>query len=66
MSKVSLVLSDGLRYDAAVVGMGYPGHLVEAQLASLCRMTGELPGMSRPMFETVHTGLTASEHGRLV
>lgn len=29
MSKVILVLSDALRYDAAVKGMGYLGHLVE-------------------------------------
>jgi hypothetical protein len=35
MSKVIVVLSDGLRYDAAVAGMGYLGHLVESILASL-------------------------------
>ena len=63
MSKVILVLSDGLRYDTAVAGMGTLGHLVEAKLASLYKVTGELPSMSRPMYETVHTGLTVSEHG---
>ncbi len=63
MGKVILVLSDGLRYDAAADGMGYLGHLVEAKLASLYKVTGELPTMSRPMYETVHTGLTSSEHG---
>ncbi len=58
-----LVLSDGLRYDTAVQGMGYLGHLVEAKLASLYKITGEMPTMSRPMYETVHTGLPASAHG---
>jgi predicted AlkP superfamily pyrophosphatase or phosphodiesterase len=63
MNKAILVLSDALRYDAAVGGMGYLGHLVEAKLASLYKIVGELPSMSRPMYETIHTGLPASEHG---
>ncbi len=63
MNKVILILSDGLRYDTAVSSMGYLGHLVEAKLASLYKVKGELPSMSRPMYETTHTGLTASEHG---
>ncbi len=63
MNKVILILSDGLRYDTAVEGMGYLGHLVEAKKASLYKVMGELPSMSRPMYETIHTGLPASEHG---
>jgi predicted AlkP superfamily pyrophosphatase or phosphodiesterase len=63
LSKVILVLSDGLRYDAAVAGMGYLGHLVESKLASLYKVTGELPSLSRPMYETIHTGLPVSAHG---
>jgi predicted AlkP superfamily pyrophosphatase or phosphodiesterase len=63
MSKVILVLSDALRYDTARSQMGYLGHLVESSQASLYRVTGELPSMSRPMYETVHSGLPASEHG---
>jgi len=63
LSKVILVLCDGLRYDVAVAGMGYLGHLVERKLASLYKVTGELPSRSRPMYETVHTGLPVSEHG---
>lgn len=63
MSKVILVLSDALRYDTAVAGMGYLGHLVETKQASLFKVTGELPSMSRPMYETIHTGLPVSEHG---
>lgn len=63
MNKVILVLSDALRYDAAVEGMGYLGHLVESNLASLYKINGELPSMSRPMYETIHTGLPSSKHG---
>ena len=63
MYKVILILSDALRYDAAVAGMGYLGHLVESRRASLYKVIGELPSMSRPMYETVHTGVTVSEHG---
>jgi predicted AlkP superfamily pyrophosphatase or phosphodiesterase len=63
VSKVILVLSDALRYDVAVRGMGYLGHLVESRLASLYRIVGELPSISRPMYETIHTGLPSSEHG---
>ena len=63
MSKVIFVLSDGLNYEAATLGMGYLSHLVETKQASLYRVLGELPGMSRPMYETLHTGLPVSEHG---
>ena len=63
MNKVILILSDALRYDAAVEGMGYLGHLVESNLASLYKINGELPSISRPMYETIHTGLLSSEHG---
>ena len=64
-NKVVLVLSDALRYDAAVAGMGFLGHLVETKQASLYKVIGELPSMSRPMYETVHTGLPVSQHGIL-
>src|SRR3990170_5214791 len=63
MAKTILILSDGLRYDVAKDNMGFLGHLVETKQASLCKIIGELPSMSRPMYETVHTGLPSSEHG---
>lgn len=63
MNKVALILSDALRYDVAVSNMGFLGHLVENKQASLYKISGELPSMSRPMYETVHTGLPSSEHG---
>jgi predicted AlkP superfamily pyrophosphatase or phosphodiesterase len=61
--KVILVVSDGMRYDAAVNGMGFLMHLVELKLASLYKVIGELPTLSRPMYETIHTGMPVWEHG---
>ncbi len=63
MGKVILIVSDALRYDTAVNGMGYLGHLVERKFASLYKVIGELPSMSRPMYETIHTGLPVYSHG---
>jgi predicted AlkP superfamily pyrophosphatase or phosphodiesterase len=63
MAKVILVLSDALRYDVAKDNMGFLGHLVESKKAVLYKIIGELPSMSRPMYETIHTGLSSSEHG---
>lgn len=61
--KVVLVLSDALRDDIAAERMGYLEHLVESKRATRYTVRGELPTLSRPMYETVHTGLTVSEHG---
>lgn len=58
-----MVFSDALRYDVAVAGMGYLGHLLEARKANLYKVIGELPGMSRPMYETTHSGVPVSVHG---
>ena len=63
MPKVILILSDALRFDVATTHMGFLGHLVENKKASLYKVLGELPSLSRPMYETVHTGLPVSEHG---
>lgn len=63
MTKVILVLSDALRYDVAVDNMGFLMHLVESNKASLYKIVGELPSMSRPMYETIHTGTPSSAHG---
>jgi predicted AlkP superfamily pyrophosphatase or phosphodiesterase len=63
MSKVILIMSDALRYDVARSHMGFLGHLVETKQATLYKIVGELPSMSRPMYETIHTGMPTSEHG---
>ena len=61
MSKVILIMSDALRYDVARSHMGFLGHLVETRQATLYKIIGELPSMSRPMYETIHTGMASSE-----
>lgn len=63
MNKVILIMSDALRYDVATTHMGFLGHLVESKQATLYKIIGELPSMSRPMYETIHTGLPTSAHG---
>jgi predicted AlkP superfamily pyrophosphatase or phosphodiesterase len=63
MSKAILIMSDALRYDVAITHMGFLGHLVETKQATLYKIIGELPSMSRPMYETIHTGMRSSEHG---
>jgi len=62
-NKVILVLCDALRYDTAVNQMGFLGHLVQTKHADLYKVIGELPSISRPMYETTHTGLPVIEHG---
>src|SRR5690606_11387485 len=63
MSKVILVVCDALRDDVAEQYMGYLEHLVETRRATRYTVIGELPSMSRPIYETLHTGVTCSEHG---
>jgi predicted AlkP superfamily pyrophosphatase or phosphodiesterase len=63
MSKVILVVCDALRDDVAEQYMGYLEHLVETRRATRYSVIGELPSMSRPVYETLHTGVTCSEHG---
>lgn len=63
MAKVILVLCDALRDDAAAQYMGYVEHLVETRQATRFTCVGELPSMSRPMYETIHTGVQSSTHG---
>ena len=63
MGKVVLVVSDGLRDDVAARQMGYLEHLVEARRATRYTVIAELPTMSRPLYETLQTGLPVSQHG---
>jgi len=63
MSKTIFVLLDGLSFDAAAQNMGYAEHLIEAQRGAKYKVRGELPSLSRPMYETLLTGRKAFEHG---
>ena len=63
MGKVILVLSDGLRDDVSRECMGYLEHLVASGLARRWTVVAELPTLSRPLYETIHTGLPPAAHG---
>lgn len=63
MPKTILVLLDGCSYKAATENLGYPEHLVEAGAGAKYRIRGELPSSSRPIYETLLTGLPVSAHG---
>lgn len=63
MTKLIVLLLDGCGYDLATRTMGYLEHLVESGLAAKYKILGELPSSSRPMYETILTGLPAHQHG---
>ncbi len=63
LHKTILVLIDGCCYDTATKNFGYLEHLVSMGLGSKFRVQGELPSLSRPMYETLMTGLPVYEHG---
>ncbi|MEG1942550.1 MAG: alkaline phosphatase family protein [Angelakisella sp.] len=63
MGKTIFVLLDACRFDMAKEYGGYLEHMIDAGLGAKYRVNGELPSMSRPMYETLMTGLTASVHG---
>lgn len=63
MGKALMVVSDGLRDDVAEQSMGYLEHLVETRQATRYTLQAELPTISRPLYETLHTGVPVSEHG---
>src|SRR5260221_12200373 len=62
-NKVILVICDALRDDIAAACMGYLEHLVEIKRGTRYHVQAELPTLSRPLYETIHTGLHVSEHG---
>ena len=55
MSKTILVLADGLNFDAAAENLGYAEHLIESGKGAKYKVRGELPSLSRPMYETLLT-----------
>lgn len=63
MTKVLMIVCDALRDDTAAQQMGYLEHLVESRAATRWCVLAELPTMSRPLYETLHTGVPSSVHG---
>ncbi len=61
--KVILVVLDGLAYKIAEQCMGFVQALSEQDEATLYKMQCELPSMSRPLYETILTGVTPAVSG---
>jgi len=64
-NKVVFILIDGLNFDVAEKELGYMESLTQTGLAKRWKMQCELPSNSRPLYETVHTGVAPIEHGML-
>ncbi len=65
MTKLVLLLVDGLRADTARDYMGYVQALNEAGGAHWSTLRCELPSLSRPLYATVINGRTPLQHGIL-
>jgi len=63
LGKTILILLDACRFDAGTENAGYLEHLIDSGKGAKYRVRGELPSMSRPMYETSFTGLPSSVHG---
>lgn len=63
MSKVIFILIDALEFRASEEKAGYLEHLTECGKAAKYRVRGELPSSSRPVYETLMTGLPTDVHG---
>lgn len=63
MGKTILTLLDACRYDTGSENAGFLEHMIDRGLGAKYRVRGELPSMSRPMYETTLTGLPSSVHG---
>jgi len=63
LAKTILVLLDACRYDVCTEYAGYLEHLIDSGKGAKYRVRGELPSLSRPMYETSLTGLPSSVHG---
>lgn len=62
-AKVILIVLDGLNYDVAEQCMGFMHALKQRELATLYRLESELPSLSRPLYETILTGVTPALSG---
>ncbi|MCI9668048.1 MAG: alkaline phosphatase family protein [Angelakisella sp.] len=63
MRSLHRLLLDACRFDTGTENAGYLEHLIDNRQGAKYRVRGELPSMSRPMYETTLTGLPSSVHG---
>ncbi|GAW96400.1 alkaline phosphatase family protein [Colwellia marinimaniae] len=62
-NKVILIVLDGLAFKVAEQCMGFVQALKEQKRATLYKVQCELPSMSRPLYETILTGVTPAISG---
>ena len=62
-NKMIFILLDGCGFDVAESNLGYLEHLIEKNQGAKYRVRGELPSSSRPIYETLFTGLPPYQHG---
>jgi predicted AlkP superfamily pyrophosphatase or phosphodiesterase len=62
-NKTILILLDGCGLHAATENLGYLEQLAENNLCVKYRLKCELPSSSRPLYETLFTGLPMNRHG---
>ena len=63
MSKTIFVLLDACGYQIGTDNLGYLEHLADCGMAAKYMVRGELPSMSRPMYDTLMTGVQSHVHG---
>ncbi|NLK66511.1 MAG: alkaline phosphatase family protein [Campylobacteraceae bacterium] len=63
MSKVILVVLDGLSYSASKECMGFLTALINEKKGKLYKVTSELPSISRPLYECILTGVKPVHSG---
>ncbi|SHM65928.1 Type I phosphodiesterase / nucleotide pyrophosphatase [Caldanaerovirga acetigignens] len=57
INKTIMILIDGLSFKTAFNEMGFLNHLVEKGIGALYKVETELPPLSRPLYETIFTGV---------
>lgn len=63
MHKLIFILVDALGLDTATRHLGFLEHMAEAGQGAKYRLIGQLPAISRPMYETLLTGAPVWQHG---
>ena len=63
MGKTIFVLLDACQFVGGTVNLGYLEHMAEYKMCARYKVKGELPSLSRPMYETLMTGLPVYRHG---
>ncbi len=63
MGKTIFVLIDACKYDLGTIYLSALEHRIDYGMGAKYKVQGELPSLSRPMYETLMTGLPMYRHG---